>query len=55
MKMLLQLYEYLFIYILPSQTKSLKSVELVLIQASGNERRISTVSLRVIIIVIIFS
>lgn len=35
-------------------TKSLKSTELALIQAGGNESRISTLSLRLIILVIVF-
>lgn len=35
-------------------TKSLKSIELVLIQAGGNESRISTLSLQLIILVIVF-
>lgn len=35
-------------------TKSLKSIELVLIQTGGNENRISTLSLQLIILVIVF-
>ena len=38
-----------------TSTKSLKSVELVLIQAGGNKKRISALSLWVVILVIVFS